>query len=73
MVNDIACGGCKMFLRDGNGLVLYPVGTGNTLTREGLEIFDRVLGSVDEEFADDVQAFVIGEVSGWFIFKGFAI
>jgi len=43
------------------------------LAGEGLDIFDGVMGSVDEELADEVEADVVGDVGGGLLMEGFAV
>ena len=49
------------------------MGCGHPLAGEGLDIFDCMMGAVDEELADEVEADVVGDVGGGFLMEGFAI
>jgi len=51
----------------------YPVWCRHPLTGEGLNIFDCVVGAVDEELADEVEADVVGDVGGGLLMEGFAV
>lgn len=43
------------------------------LCGEALELFDGVMGGVQEELADQVQALVVGDVSGRFLVARFPV
>jgi len=56
-----------------NVFCAYPVWCGNPLTGERLDIFDCVVGAVDEELADEVEADVVGNVGGGLLMERFAV
>ena len=47
--------------------------TGNPLAGEFLEIFDGVFRRKDEEFAHDMNAFIVGDVDGGGVVQRFAV
>lgn len=52
---------------------LDPSRMRNFLCGEALEVLDCVVGGVEEKFADEGKAFIIGDVGGWFEVAGFAV
>jgi hypothetical protein len=62
-------------LRRGNGDLVdfHPVRMRHPLRGEALDFFDCVVRGVDEEFADEVQAFVVGDVRGGLLMEGLAV
>jgi hypothetical protein len=49
----------------------YPVRCGHPLAGKGLDIC--MMGAVDEELADQVEADVVGDVGGGLLLQGFAV
>ena len=65
--------GVDVVSRYWNVFCAYPVWCGNPLTGERLDIFDCVVGAVDEELANEVEANVVGDVCCGFLLKWLAI
>lgn len=69
--------GCGGFgdLRQGDDdfIRLDPCWIGDFLGGEALELFDGVVGGVEEELPDQGEAFIIGDVGGWFEGPGLAL
>jgi len=66
-------GSVDVVSRDWNIFCAYPVWCWHPLTGEGLDIFDCMMGSVDEELADEVETDVVGDVGGGLLMEGFAV
>lgn len=60
-------------LGDGDLLDEDPRRAGHPLRGEALDVLDGVVRGVDEEFADEVEAFVVGDVGGGFLREGLAV
>lgn len=52
---------------------LDPCWVGDFLGGEALELFDGVVGGVEEELSDECEAFVVGDVGCWFEGPGLAL
>jgi hypothetical protein len=62
-----------MSLRDGNFFELDPGGSRYPLASEGLDIFDRVLGGIGEELANQAQTLVVRNMGGGFSLERLAV
>ena len=66
-------GGGEVSVRDDDGVELHPMRRRNPLAGEVLCIFDGMFCSVDEKSADDLNAFVIGDMHRGLLVVGFAV
>lgn len=62
------CGSCRIqkFVGNGDSFDLHPVRSGDALGRELLDILDGAPGAQGDEFADDGDAFIVGQMDGGF-------
>ena len=63
----------EMSLRDGNFFELDPGGSRYPLASKGLNIFDRVLGGIGEELANQAQTLVVRNMGGGFSLERLAV
>lgn len=49
------------------------MGGWDTLARESLDVFDRVLGRVVQELANDLDSFIVADMDGGFVVVRFAM
>jgi len=62
-----------MLGRDRDFVYFDPAGMGHPLRGKALDVFHGVVGSIEEEFAYEMETFVVGDVSSGFLVTGFAI
>lgn len=62
-----------MLRRDSDGLGPHPVRTGYRLAGKCLEILHWMFRRIEQELANDLDAFVVGDVDGGFVVKRFAM
>lgn len=59
-------GSCRVqkFVGNCDSFDLHPVRSGDALGSELLDVLDRALGTEGDEFADDGDAFIVGQMDG---------
>lgn len=68
------CGGFGDLCRGNDDFLrLDPCWIGDLLGGEALELFDGVVGGVEEKLPDQGEAFVVGDVGRWFEGPGLAL
>lgn len=62
-----------MLVGDGDGLRSHPMRARDGLARKGLKVLNGMLRSIIQKLADDLNAFIVGNMDGGFIVKGLAM